>query len=248
MIVTPFELKDYVVLLRWLIVACLIVVAIIAVIELGLVSTMIQIDRTHLSILVSLVFIGTSIHCGFATAGLSKELNAARRVQRAIAANPTNFRVVDDKVLIGDGVELLPCLLTDHIRNVLIKARTETGELLDHSILMHAMADGLRSRLQVGVFVVDALPKIGLVGTVIGFILMLKPISAIKTFDPLTMKAAMSDMSSGMATALSVTLTALIGSLILKLQYYFLEMGTIELHKIIAETTDLYVVPAVTRR
>jgi len=98
------------------------------------------------------------------------------------------------------------------------------------------------------VFVVDALPKIGLVGTVIGFILMLKPISAIKTFDPLTMKAAMSDMSSGMATALSVTLTALIGSLILKLQYYFLEMGIIELHKIIAETTDLYVIPAVSRQ
>ena len=134
--------------------------------------------------------------------------------------------------------------LTDHVRNVIVKARTPSGEPLDHTMLMHALADSLRARLQVGVFIVDALPKIGLVGTVIGFMLMLGPIRGIDSFDPLTLRAAMSDMSVGMATALSVTLTALIGSIVLKLQYYFLEIGTIELHSLIAETTDMYVVPA----
>lgn len=246
-IVTPFELRDYVLLLRWLIVAALIVVAYFAVVQLGLVSKMIEIDRTHLSILVTFVFFGTSIHCGVATVGVSRELNAARRVQRVIAQNPTGFKVVDDKVVSGDGAELMPCLLTDHVRNVIIKSRTVSNEPLDHTLLMHSLADGLRGRLQVGVFIVDALPKVGLIGTLIGFIFMLVPISAIKTFDPLTMKAAMSDMASGMSTALSVTLTALIASLVLKLQYYFLETGTIELHNIIAETTDLYVVPALAR-
>jgi hypothetical protein len=244
-IVTPFEVRDYMLLLRWLIVAALIVVAFFAVFQLGLIRTMIQVDRTYLSSLVTLIFFGATIHCGVSTVATSRELNTARRVARTIRKNPTNFRITETgDVSVGDGVLLPRGVMTDHIRNVIIKARNPTGEPLDHSLLMHAMADQLRSRLQVGVFIVDALPKVGLVGTVIGFILMLSPIRSIDSFDPLTLRAAMSDMSSGMATALSVTLTALIGSIILKLQYYFLEIGTIELHSTIAETTDMYVVPA----
>ena len=244
-IVTPFELRDYMLLLRWLIVASLIVVALFAVFQTGLFRTMIAVDRTYLSSLVVLVFIGATIHCGFATVAASRELNTARRVARAIRKNPASFRLTENgEVALNDGSTLLAGFITDHIRNVIIKARNPSDEPLDHTMLMHALADTLRSRLQVGVFIVDALPKIGLVGTVIGFILMLAPIRGIDSFDPLTLRAAMADMSSGMATALSVTLTALIGSIILKLQYYFLEIGTIELHSIIAETTDMYVVPA----
>ncbi len=244
-IVTPFELRDYMLLLRWLIVASLIVVALFAVFQLGLLRTMIAVDRTYLSSLVVLVFIGATIHCGFATVAASRELNTARRVARAIRKNPASFRLTENgEVALNDGSTLLAGVITDHIRNVIIKARNPSDEPLDHTMLMHALADTLRSRLQVGVFIVDALPKIGLVGTVIGFILMLAPIRGIDSFDPLTLRAAMADMSSGMATALSVTLTALIGSIILKLQYYFLEIGTIELHSIVAETTDMYVVPA----
>jgi hypothetical protein len=53
----------------------------------------------------------------------------------------------------------------------------------------------------------------------------------------------MSTMSSGMAVALYTTLAGLVGGLILKLEYYFLEIGTTELHTITAETTDVYVIP-----
>jgi biopolymer transport protein ExbB/TolQ len=251
-IVTPFELRDYMLLLRWLIVASLIVVALFAVFQVGLFHEMVAADRTYLSTLVTLVFVGATIHCGVATVAVSREVNVARRVARAIRKNPTNFRINENSdVTIGDNVTLPAGVLTDHIRNVIIKGRTEgrteTDEPLDHSLLMHALADTLRSRLQIGVFIVDALPKIGLIGTVIGFMLMLGPIRGIDSFDPLTLRAAMSDMSVGMATALSVTLTALIGSIVLKLQYYFLEIGTIELHSLIAETTDMYVVPGLLR-
>ncbi len=244
-IVTPFELRDYMLLLRWLIVASLIVVALFAIFQVGLFHDMVAADRTYLSTLVTLVFIGATIHCGFSTVAVSRELNVARRVARTIRKNPTSFRINENgDVTVGDGGVLPACVLTDHVRNVIVKARNPSGEPLDHSMLMHALADTLRARLQVGVFIVDALPKIGLVGTVIGFMLMLGPIRGIDSFDPLTLRAAMSDMSVGMATALSVTLTALIGSIVLKLQYYFLEIGTIELHSLIAETTDMYVVPA----
>lgn len=252
LIVSPFELRDYTLLLRWLIVASLIVVAFFAVFEVGLIQTMIEVDRTYLSSLVTLVFILATINCGIATVSTSRDLNIARRTARQIRMNPSNFRIVESgEVTAGDGTPLPSGVLAGHIRNVLIKGRserrTESDEPLDHSLLMHALADHLRGRLQVGVFIVDALPKIGLVGTVIGFILMLAPIGTIESFDPLSLRSAMTAMASGMATALSVTLTALIGSIILKLQYYFLEIGTIELHSLIAETTDMYVIPGLQR-
>ena len=81
-IVTPFEVRDYVLLLRWLIVAALVVVGFFAVFQLGLIRAMVQVDRTYLSSLVTLIFFGATIHCGISTVATSRELNTARRVAR----------------------------------------------------------------------------------------------------------------------------------------------------------------------
>jgi hypothetical protein len=241
-IVTPFELRDYALLLRWLILAGVAVAAFVAVWQFGLLAEMLRSDKSYISLAITLLFVGTSVHCATGVVAVSRELNAARRVQRLIQKNPSNFQVMDDKVVIGEGVQLLPGIMTDHIRNLILKARGLESRV-DQSLLMRTFADGLRGRLQVGWFISDAMFKLGLLGTLIGFIFMLSPINAIKTFDPLTMKAAMSTMSSGMAVALYTTLAGLVGGLILKLEYYFLEIGTTELHTITAETTDVYVIP-----
>ena len=50
-------------------------------------------------------------------------------------------------------------------------------------------------------------------------------------------------MSGGMAVALYTTLCGLIGGILLKLEYYFLEGGTEELVAMVAEITEVYVVP-----
>ena len=65
--------------------------------------------------------------------------------------------------------------------------------------------------------------KLGLTGTVIGFILMLLPIGDIKQFDPSLMQQLLSAMSGGMAVALYTTLAGLVTSTLLKLQYYLLD-------------------------
>ena len=74
-----------------------------------------------------------------------------------------------------------------------------------------------------GHFVADLLLKLGLTGTVIGFILMLLPIGEIDQFDPSLMQQLLAAMSGGMAVALYTTLAGLVTSTLLKLQYYLLD-------------------------
>jgi biopolymer transport protein ExbB/TolQ len=89
--------------------------------------------------------------------------------------------------------------------------------------------------------------KLGLLGTVIGFILMLSSIQSIDSFDVETLKGALTSMSGGMGVALFTTLFGLVGGILLKLQYYILDEGTSYLFGLITELTEVYVVPVLNR-
>ena len=104
------------------------------------------------------------------------------------------------------------------------------------------MADSLKGRQKIGWFIADALLKLGLLGTIIGFILMLGPISKISAFDVGTMKNALSTMSGGMAVALFTTLAGLVGGTLLKVQYYLLDDGTAYLFGLATDLTEVHVV------
>ena len=83
--------------------------------------------------------------------------------------------------------------------------------------------DELSNKLSLGYLAIDVLLKLGLTGTVIGFILMLLPIGEIQDFDPKVLQQLLSTMSGGMAVALYTTLTGLVTSMLLKFQYFILD-------------------------
>ena len=87
-------------------------------------------------------------------------------------------------------------------------------------------------------FVSELLLKLGLMGTVIGFILMLMPIAEIQTFDPSTLQQLLSSMSGGMAVALYTTLTGLITSTLVKYQYYLADSAVIRITQTLQGTLD----------
>jgi biopolymer transport protein ExbB/TolQ len=89
--------------------------------------------------------------------------------------------------------------------------------------LLETVGDELGNKHAAGHFIADLLLKLGLTGTVIGFILMLLPIGEIKQFDPSLMQQLLSAMSGGMAVALYTTLAGLVTSTLLKMQYYLLD-------------------------
>ena len=73
-----------------------------------------------------------------------------------------------------------------------------------------------------GWFAADSVLKVGLLGTIIGFILMLVPIGELTSFDASSLQNALAAMSAGMAVALYTTLTGLIANIILRFQFQFL--------------------------
>lgn len=76
----------------------------------------------------------------------------------------------------------------------------------------------------IGWFVSDALQYLGLIGTVIGFILMLQTLlSDVDTSTPGSMMGTITSMAYGMSTALFTTLLGLVTSLLLKVQLVNLE-------------------------
>ncbi len=68
----------------------------------------------------------------------------------------------------------------------------------------------------------DSVLKLGLLGTIIGFIFMLAPIADLKSYDAASLQTALAAMSGGMAIALYTTLTGLIANLLLRLQFQLL--------------------------
>ena len=94
--------------------------------------------------------------------------------------------------------------------------------------------------LDLGWFIVDLLLKLGLIGTVIGFILMLTSITIIENFDLTMMQDLLQKMSGGMKVALYTTLTGLITSILLSFQYKFLENKIFDIISLINKFTELH--------
>ena len=94
--------------------------------------------------------------------------------------------------------------------------------------------------LETGWFVSDFLLKLGLIGTVIGFILMLNSVTLIENFDLTMMQNLLQQMSGGMKVALYTTLSGLITSILLSAQYKYLEEKLLCIMNFINESIELY--------
>tara|TARA_B100000579_G_scaffold382641_1_gene351931 strand:+ start:783 stop:1106 length:324 start_codon:yes stop_codon:yes gene_type:complete len=101
---------------------------------------------------------------------------------------------------------------------------------------MHELLElRLSKYLRIVSFIVDLLIRLGLVGTVIGFILMLQSVTLIENFDIGLMQDLMKNMSTGMMVALYTTLTGLITAIVLMLQNKYLELLLIDLYSLVSK-------------
>jgi len=228
-------------ILRWMIFTGACAFAVVLLWRYGLIRLMIASDRTYISSIIGALYIGASLHCLWRTIVIGREGDAGRRAARVVAAGHSNFA--------ADGEDQLPPgLVTDHIRNLALKARTQGAGRLDQTLLLRSLADRLRGSNGFGTFASDTLMKLGLLGTIIGFIIMLAPIAGLDATDRVMMKASMGLMGDGMAVAMYTTLAGLVGSILLKVQYYMLDAATARVFSQAVTLTETRVVPALERR
>tara|TARA_B110000438_G_scaffold303384_1_gene364620 strand:+ start:880 stop:1521 length:642 start_codon:yes stop_codon:yes gene_type:complete len=172
--------------------------------ELEIFSLIFRSDRSNISLIIIFLYLSSSIHWFF----LAKKLGD------------------ESEILSRDDIDLEIYSLN----KVSIYLESLEGKsFIEKQERLNVLGDELSNRHSFGYMAVDILLKLGLTGTVIGFILMLLPIGEIKEFDPQILQQLLATMSGGMAIALYTTLTGLLTSMLLKYQYFLLDSGVISI-------------------
>ncbi|WP_027583640.1 MotA/TolQ/ExbB proton channel family protein [Bradyrhizobium sp. Ai1a-2] len=226
------------VLLLWMIFTGLSIFAAVLLWRYGLLHLMVTSDRTYISTLIAVLYVVTCCHCFWRTRAIAREGEAARRC-RAILSAPGAARRLDENARALPGG-----LVSDHIRNLVKKAAAQASGRIDQTLLLRSLADRLRGSNAFGGFVSDTLMKLGLLGTIIGFIIMLAPIATLDAADKVAMRSSMGLMSDGMAVAMYTTLAGLIGSILVRIQYYMLDAATQRVFSDAVMLTETHVTPA----
>jgi MotA/TolQ/ExbB proton channel family len=238
---------DHLPLLRWLMFTGVCAFGVVLAWYYGLFHLMLASDKTYISAIIIVLYIAASTHCFMRTVVISRELDAANRVAALVNREVSGFTVAGQNVMTTDGTRLPPGQVTGHIRNLILKARLQGHHRLDQTLLLRGLADALRGPNQLGSFASDALLKLGLLGTIVGFILMLAPIAGLDAADRASVKSSMGLMSDGMAVAMYTTLSGLVGSILLQTQYYLLDDATAKLFALATDLTEVFVVSVLER-
>jgi hypothetical protein len=206
-------------------------------------------DRSGISVFICILYMAISGHCLACIVAVSREINTAHRVRDRVMNGVNAYRAEGRRVVTDDGAALPAGRITEYIRNLVVKAEKQGRERrLDQTLLLRGLADKLRAPMQFGAFAGDALLKLGLLGTIVGFILMLLPLATLENFDAASMKSSMKVMSGGMAVAMYTTLAGLIGSILVRIQYYMLDSATQRVFSDAVMLTETHVTPALERR
>ena len=228
-------------LLLWMIFTGLCIFAGVVLWRYGFITLMVVSDRTYISSLIAVLYVITCCHCFWRTRAIEREAEAAQRCIAILSAP-------DGAAVLGAGAQALPAgLVTDHIQSLVTKSRTQGSGRLDQTLLLRTLADRLRGSNAFGAFASDTLMKLGLLGTIIGFIIMLAPIAGLDAADKVAMKSSMGRMSAGMAVAMYTTLAGLVGSILVKIQYYMLDAATQRAFSDAVTLTETRVTPALER-
>ena len=182
----------------WIYFISLIFIAFYILASLGFISNIFQADISYISSLITFIVIFYLFQCGYY---LNKLRDAVYFLDKEINSDSNNVFIM---------------IYRDYQSTNNISKDNKTSSQEDFKLKLYEFADN-------GFFVSDLLLKLGIIGTVIGFIIMLSSLSAIDEMNLSKMNNLLLSMSTGMKVALYTTLTGLIGSILLSIQYNFLE-------------------------
>lgn len=242
---------EYGPLLQWMIGIGVLLMAVFIGWQEGLFTMLMEGDRSRLSLVILLAFVAVNGHVLARVIILSRERNAAHTVRGLLTDSDAVAISIGQGGVHCCGQALEESLVARHLRNLagrlsIEQPGQETGTVQTH--LLGALDKRIRSGQKYGWMFADLMIKLGLMGTVVGFVLMLGSVSSLEHYDLSTMQDLLRTMSGGMRVALFTTLTGLITGLILGIQYQFLDRQADELLADIEELSEVYVLPALLSR
>ena len=224
------EKPTHYLLLVWLSWMGLLAFAVAVAFDQGLAALLLQSDRSRISLLIGLLYLLGTLHCARRVFFVSTQLALAERAELLIKNGAGKPTVQSDGVAFSDGTVLPAGFFSDYMLDVL---RGSSNDLAaptnEHNTLPEVYESKLNGPHELGWFLADIMLKLGLLGTIVGFILMLSSVAQTSTIDANTMQNILRQMSGGMGTALYTTLAGLLGSVTMAVQYQMLNRGSDEL-------------------
>ncbi|GKY88282.1 MotA/TolQ/ExbB proton channel family protein [Sinisalibacter aestuarii] len=202
-------------LFRWVLLIALICLGAVILWDYGFLAYLFENDTSGISTLIVGVFGVASLYCLWFLFDLSGELSALEKLSAGLEASPRSG--ADGMLAQLDGNRRVRRIARD-----LVLVRRTLGDSSPETLLQ-AFSSECRSPVRLGVFVSDTLYKLGLLGTVIGFILMLVSMRDLGEFDVETMREALQSMTGGMAVALLTTISGLSCGVLLRMQFNLLD-------------------------
>ncbi|MCY3750077.1 MAG: MotA/TolQ/ExbB proton channel family protein [Gammaproteobacteria bacterium] len=210
-------------------------------------------DSSKLSWVITLMFIIITIYCARRVWFISVEINNSEEV--CALARRHELSVEADQIYL-DGSEKLPdCLLTRYLLDLFYRAQSVPAEdeqaenntiNANNKELIEVFEAKLKNPHNLGWFFTDIMIKLGLLGTIIGFVLMLGSVVNVTDFDVTTMQNILKEMSSGMGTALYTTFAGLTCSILTAAQFHLLDQAADELVDTTKHLTQVHILPRLT--
>ena len=235
--------------LVWLIFSGLIIFTLFATWHEDILILLYMGDKSRISWAITLLYLIISFHCVLRIYFISSQLNATRQIEKLIKIEDNlDIHLSDGRVHVN-GDHILPeSVLSDYLHDLIYKTEHENindnsesnkqnGELLD------VYESRLKKPHDIGWFVADIMVKLGLLGTIVGFVLMLGTVSSITDFDLSTVQKILSHMSAGMGTALYTTFAGLVCSILAGIQYHMLDRGADDLIETAKHLSSVYILP-----
>jgi hypothetical protein len=237
----------YNLLLKSLILVGLVLFGFFMVSERGWLSTALASDRSYISYVILLLYGVLSLHWLLLVKQLATDTRVVDDLNTRISDLAPGDVTLDAGSISVQGQPVEPGICADYLQELLRKSHRHVDGELDHKLLLEVLTERLMTRYTFGHWAADMLLKLGLLGTILGFIMMLSPVGELTDFDPNVLQQLLGQMSGGMAVALYTTIAGLVTSTLLGLQYEMLDTAASRLVDKVAIAVDVYILPTLQR-
>jgi hypothetical protein len=233
---TPRRDGAYDAVLKWVLLMALIVMGAVVSYDYGLLSYLFEADRSKITVLITVLYVAFSGHCLWITVELAREYRRALQLKAMLA---TATRLPD--LPRGGG------LIDSYVADV-IQSREHPSEIEGNAhLLIMSLGASFRRRTKIGTYGTDLLYKLGMLGTMVGFVMMLNSMGDLSNFDVDTLRGALQKMIAGMAVSLLTTIAGLIGGILLRVEYNIADALVTDISQTAVSLTEVSLLPLLAR-
>jgi len=235
-IMTPGRDGAYDAVLKWALFIALLAIGGVVSYDYGLLTYLFAADESRITVLIAVLFVGFSGHCLWILVELSREYRRAMMWKAELATMRT-----------APGPPVGGGLVDSFVADLIRSRQSPSDDEGNAHLLMMSLGAGLRRRTKIGTYAADLLYKLGMLGTMVGFVMMLNSMGELANFDIDTLRGALQQMIAGMAVSLLTTIAGLIGGILLRIEYNIADALVTDISQTTVSFTEVSLLPLLTR-